>query len=83
VPTSVGKEVTESLEIPTIGIGAGPHTDGQVLVFHDFLGITPGRLPRFVKRYASLGEQISSAARDFAAEVASGAYPAAEHSYDP
>jgi 3-methyl-2-oxobutanoate hydroxymethyltransferase len=83
VPTSVGKEVTESLEIPTIGIGAGPHTDGQVLVFHDFLGITPGRLPRFVKRYASLGEQISSAARDFAAEVTSGAYPAAEHSYDP
>jgi 3-methyl-2-oxobutanoate hydroxymethyltransferase len=82
VPAAVGKEVTNSLDIPTIGIGAGPHTDGQVLVFHDFLGITPGRLPRFVKRYAALGEQMKAAAEDFAAEVASGAYPAPEHSYE-
>lgn len=82
VPSEVGKEVTESLEIPTIGIGAGPHTDGQVLVFHDFLGITPGRLPRFVKRYATVGEQMKTAAEQFAAEVASGAYPAPEHSYE-
>jgi 3-methyl-2-oxobutanoate hydroxymethyltransferase len=81
VPSDVGKEVTESLHIPTIGIGAGPHTYGQVLVFHDFLGITPGRLPRFVKRYASLGEELKAAAEAFAAEVASGAYPAPEHSY--
>ena len=81
VPSEVGKEVTESLHIPTIGIGAGPHTDGQVLVFHDFLGITPGRLPRFVKRYAGVGEQIKAAAEAFASEVASGAYPAPEHTY--
>ena len=81
VPSDVGKEVTDSLHIPTIGIGAGPHTDGQVLVFHDFLGITPGRLPRFVKRFGNVGEQIKAAAEAFAAEVASGAYPAPEHTY--
>ena len=81
VPSEVGKEVTDSLHIPTIGIGAGPHTDGQVLVFHDFLGITPGRLPRFVKRFGNVGEQIKAAAEAFAAEVASGAYPAPEHTY--
>lgn len=81
VPAELGKEVTGSLDIPTIGIGAGPHTDGQVLVFHDFLGITSGRLPRFVKRYAELGEQITRAARAFADDVASEAYPGPEHSY--
>ena len=82
VPSSLAAEVTESLEIPTIGIGAGPHCDGQVLVFHDFLGITPGRKPRFVKEYASVGASIAEAARRFAAEVAEGSYPAPEHSYD-
>jgi 3-methyl-2-oxobutanoate hydroxymethyltransferase len=82
VPSKVGKEVTDSLHIPTIGIGAGPHTDGQVLVFHDFLGLSAGRLPRFVKRYASLGEKIKAAARGFAEEVASGVYPGPEHTYD-
>lgn len=82
VPADLAKEVTDSLEIPTIGIGAGPHTDGQVLVFHDFLGITQGKLPRFVKRYANLGEDIRAAAQTFAAEVAGGTYPGPEHTYE-
>jgi 3-methyl-2-oxobutanoate hydroxymethyltransferase len=81
VPSEVAKEVTTALEVPTIGIGAGPHTDGQVLVWHDFLGITDGKLPRFVKRYASLGEEIKGAAARFAAEVAAGEYPGPEHTY--
>lgn len=81
VPSDVAKEVTDSLEIPTIGIGAGPHCDGQVLVFHDFLGITPGKLPRFVKRYANLGDEIRAAAEAYASEVAEGVYPGPEHSY--
>lgn len=82
VPADLAKEVTDSLEIPTIGIGAGPHTDGQVLVFHDFLGITQGKLPRFVKRYANLGDDIRAAAQTFAAEVAGGTYPGPEHTYE-
>lgn len=82
VPAGLARQVTESLEVPTIGIGAGPHTDGQVLVFHDFLGISGGRMPRFVKRYAELGDEIRAAAREFAAEVAAGAYPGPEHSYE-
>ncbi len=82
VPADLAKDVTDSLEIPTIGIGAGPHTDGQVLVFHDFLGITQGELPRFVKRYANLGDDIRAAAQTFAAEVAGGIYPAPEHTYE-
>lgn len=82
VPAELGAEVTRSLEIPTIGIGAGPGTDGQVLVWHDFLGITDGKLPRFVKRYANLGEQIKGAAAAFASEVADGTYPGPEHTYE-
>lgn len=81
VPSEVAGEVTGGLEIPTIGIGAGPHCDGQVLVFHDFLGITQGKLPRFVKHYANLGDEIRDAAQTFAAEVAGGTYPGPEHSY--
>jgi 3-methyl-2-oxobutanoate hydroxymethyltransferase len=82
VPSAVAKEVTGSLSVPTIGIGAGPHTDGQVLVLHDIVGLTHGRTPRFVKRYAEVGEAITGAARAFAEEVASGAYPAPEHTYE-
>jgi 3-methyl-2-oxobutanoate hydroxymethyltransferase len=67
--------------MPTIGIGAGPHCDGQVLVFHDIMGLS-GRVPKFVKRYAELGEEIRAAAEAFAADVAAGAFPDAEHSYD-
>lgn len=81
VPAPVAMEVTRTLEIPTIGIGAGPNCDAQVLVWHDFLGITEGPLPRFVKRYAELGEDIRRAARDFAREVRDGVYPGEEHTY--
>lgn len=82
VPSAVAAEVTRSLEIPTIGIGAGPSCDGQVLVWHDFLGITTGPAPKFVKRYATLADQIKQAAEAFASEVAAGTYPGPEHSYD-
>jgi 3-methyl-2-oxobutanoate hydroxymethyltransferase len=82
VPADLAADVTRSLSIPTIGIGAGPHCDGQVLVFHDFLGITTGKAPRFVKRYAALADEIVGAARTFASEVQSGAYPGPEHSYE-
>ncbi|MFN2526199.1 MAG: 3-methyl-2-oxobutanoate hydroxymethyltransferase [Actinomycetota bacterium] len=82
VPAAVAKEVTATLSIPTIGIGAGPDCDGQVLVFHDFLGINTGHTPKFVKRYADLGDEIKKAATEFQREVAEGVYPDAAHSYD-
>ncbi|MDR0358479.1 MAG: 3-methyl-2-oxobutanoate hydroxymethyltransferase [bacterium] len=81
VPSEVARSITEALTIPTIGIGAGPHCDGQVLVVHDLLGLTTGKTARFVKRYANLGEQIVEAAGAFAREVADGEYPGPEHSY--
>ncbi|MDQ4095362.1 MAG: 3-methyl-2-oxobutanoate hydroxymethyltransferase [Actinomycetota bacterium] len=82
VPGELAREVTSTVSVPTIGIGAGPHCDGQVLVYHDMLGITPGKPPKFVKRYAELGDEIARAARHFADEVAAGSYPGPEHSYD-
>lgn len=82
VPSELAQEITTSLSVPTIGIGAGPHTDGQVLVYHDMLGITEGKAPRFVKRYAELGSQIKDAAAAFKQEVAEGVYPAPEHTYE-
>jgi 3-methyl-2-oxobutanoate hydroxymethyltransferase len=82
VPSGVAQEVTASLHVPTIGIGAGPHCDGQVLVWHDFLGITTGKAPKFVKRYANLAAEIKQAATEFASEVADGVYPGPEHAYD-
>jgi 3-methyl-2-oxobutanoate hydroxymethyltransferase len=81
VPTEVGRRVTEAVEVPTIGIGAGPHTDAQVLVWHDLLGLTTGRLPRFVKQYADLRGEIAGAVKAFQHEVADGEYPAPEHTY--
>jgi 3-methyl-2-oxobutanoate hydroxymethyltransferase len=81
VPAHVAREVTSTLAIPTIGIGAGPDCDGQVLVWHDFLGISSGKLPRFVKRYAEVGESVTAAAKQFAREVAEGTYPGPEHTY--
>jgi 3-methyl-2-oxobutanoate hydroxymethyltransferase len=80
VPADLATAVTADLGIPTIGIGAGPGCDGQVLVFHDVAGITP-RVPRFVKRYASLGDEITRMAREFAADVEQGRFPAPEHTY--
>lgn len=81
VPAALGRAVTEAVTVPTIGIGAGGGTDAQVLVWHDFLGLTEGRLPRFVKQYANLRSEITAAVKTFASEVADGAYPGEEHSY--
>ncbi len=81
VPAPVAEEVTARLAIPTIGIGAGPGCDGQVLVYHDLLGLSEGHLPRFVKRYASLSREIRDALEAYAAEVRSGVFPGPEHTY--
>jgi 3-methyl-2-oxobutanoate hydroxymethyltransferase len=81
VPTALATRVTEALRIPTIGIGAGPGTDGQVLVFHDMLGITTGKAPKFVKRYANLAEEIGRAAGAYAEDVRKGTFPGPEHEY--
>ncbi len=81
VPAGLAREVTSSVDVPTIGIGAGPDCDGQVLVFHDFLGMSAAKDAKFVKRYASLGEEIRRAAAAFARDVADGTYPDAAHSY--
>ena len=81
VPNPVAERITGALAIPTIGIGAGPACDGQVLVFHDLLGLYEGRSPRFVKRYAELGVEIRAALERYAADVRSGAFPAEEHGY--
>jgi 3-methyl-2-oxobutanoate hydroxymethyltransferase len=81
VPADVAKRVTAELDIPTIGIGAGPDCDAQVLVWSDMAGMNRGRKPRFVKQYADVGAVLLDAARRFGAEVAEGRYPAEEHSY--
>jgi 3-methyl-2-oxobutanoate hydroxymethyltransferase len=81
IPAPVAARITRELAIPTIGIGAGPDCDGQVLVYHDLLGLTEGHLPRFVKRYASLSREIRDALEAYAAEVRSGAFPGPEHVY--
>ena len=82
VPTEAARRVTEQLAIPTIGIGAGPHCDGQVLISTEMLGLSAGPRPRFAKRYADLRSTIADAARTFADEVTRGAYPDHDHSYD-
>jgi 3-methyl-2-oxobutanoate hydroxymethyltransferase len=81
VPSDLAERVTRSLSIPTIGIGAGPATDAQVLVWQDLAGLTPGRAPKFVKRYADLGAQLSQAVSSWADDVVSGQYPGPEHEY--
>ena len=81
VPSDVSRELTERLEIPTIGIGAGPHVDGQVLVYHDMLGLTRGHVPRFVKRYAELAQASQAAIEAFVGEVQRGAFPGPEHGF--
>lgn len=82
VPADVAKRVTGELAIPTIGIGAGPDCDAQVLVWSDMAGMNRGRKPRFVKQYADLGDVLLGAARRFAEDVRGGEYPDADHSYD-
>jgi 3-methyl-2-oxobutanoate hydroxymethyltransferase len=81
VPAPVAERVTRSLEIPTIGIGAGAGTDGQVLVWHDLLGLYEGRAPRFVKRYAQLGDDIRRALERYVADVRERRFPEEVHTY--
>lgn len=81
VPAPVAARITEQLSIPTIGIGAGADCDGQVLVWHDLLGLYEGHSPRFVKRYADLAGEIQRALEAYAAEVRSGAFPEEQHTY--
>jgi len=82
VPAPAAARVTKALHIPTIGIGAGPDCDAQVLVWQDMAGLRGGKPPRFVKRYADLRGTLADAARAYAAEVAGGTFPAAEHSFE-
>lgn len=81
VPAELARLVTERLHVPTIGIGAGPHCDGQVLVFHDVVGLFSGFTPTFVKRYTEAGNAIRDALQRYREEVASGAFPAREQSF--
>ena len=81
VPRSLAAEVTAALSIPTIGIGAGPDCDAQVLVVYDLLGITRGPMPKFVRAYAQIGEEVIAATRAFADDVAAGSFPDDAHSY--
>ncbi len=82
VPSAAAKAVTEALSIPTISVGAGPDCDGQLLVWTDWAGFTTGRIPRFVKQYAQIGQALEAAAIAFREDVESGAYPAPEHEYE-
>jgi len=82
IPAELARRISEALAIPTIGIGAGPGCDGQVLVLHDMLGLNDAFSPKFLKRYAGLAEAVRGAAREFAEEVRAGDYPGREHSFD-
>ena len=81
MPRKVAKTITAEISIPTIGIGAGPDCDGQVLVSCDMLGLTTGFEPKFLKRYADLRTSVLTAAQRYARDVATGEFPAAEHSF--
>jgi 3-methyl-2-oxobutanoate hydroxymethyltransferase len=82
VPADVAAQVTKELTIPTIGIGAGPDCDAQVLVWPDMAGLTGGRVPRFVRRYADLRADLLRAAQEYADDVRTGSFPTAEHSFE-
>ena len=81
VPDAVARLVTDSVAVPTIGIGAGRHCDGQVLVLHDLLGLDEGRTPKFVRRYASLAADATAAVERFAADVRGGRFPSSDETY--
>jgi 3-methyl-2-oxobutanoate hydroxymethyltransferase len=82
IPSDLAKQITESILIPTIGIGAGPDTDAQVIVWQDLVGLTAGPKPKFVKNYLNLRQEIEKAVKDFSSDVATGKYPDKEHSYE-
>src|SRR4029077_3587074 len=81
IPSAVTEELMPHVQIPVIGIGAGPATDGQVLVFHDLFGIREGLGPRFVKRYANLQQEMNAGVAAYAEDVRPRRYPAPEHTY--
>ncbi|MFE9842721.1 3-methyl-2-oxobutanoate hydroxymethyltransferase [Streptomyces goshikiensis] len=81
VPAELAAEVTRSLHIPTVGIGAGPECDAQVLVWTDMMGLTGGKMPKFVKQYANLRQTMGDAAKAFAQDVVGGAFPQEEHAF--
>ena len=82
IPTPIATKITESLEIPTIGIGAGPNCDGQVLVLHDLVGLFERFVPKFVKRYAECGKAIREAVARYGDEVKRGEFPGPEHQFE-
>lgn len=82
IPRTLAAQVTAALRIPTIGIGAGPDCDGQVLVLYDLLGLAPGTAPRFVRRFLEGGRDVPAALAAYVAAVKDGSFPAAEHCYD-
>ncbi|HET9679262.1 MAG TPA: 3-methyl-2-oxobutanoate hydroxymethyltransferase [Gammaproteobacteria bacterium] len=82
VPSALAAEITRTAHVPVIGIGAGPDTDGQILVLYDMLNITPGKKPRFAKNYLTPGETLDSAVQCFIKEVKTGAYPQPEHGFE-
>ncbi|MEM4658882.1 MAG: 3-methyl-2-oxobutanoate hydroxymethyltransferase, partial [Candidatus Methanosuratincola sp.] len=82
IPSSLAERITESIGIPTIGIGAGPHCDGQVMVINDLIGLTEEPLPRFVKRFANVRETVLRSVAEFSKEVREGSFPGPEHCYD-
>lgn len=81
IPSELGQRITEAVSIPTIGIGAGPSCDGQVLVCYDFLGMYPSLKPKFVKHFAELGAQIVAATQSYVKEVQDGSFPSAAHGF--
>ncbi len=81
MPSDVAKQITEAVDIPTIGIGAGPECDGQVLVVNDVLGLTTGHVPKFAKRYADLAAAMANAFTAYRGDVESGAFPSEEYTY--
>ncbi len=81
IPSLLAKRVAEELAIPVIGIGAGPHVDGQVLVMHDMLGINKGFSPRFLRRYANLFEEITNAVQNYIKDVKTADFPSEKESY--
>ena len=82
IPADIGEKITQSLRIPTIGIGAGPNCDGQVLVINDMLGLTSGYVPSFVKAYANIKDIVSNATIEWCEEVRDGTFPDDAHSFD-
>lgn len=82
MPTALGQRITQAISIPTIGIGAGPHCDGQVLVLHDMLGITPGKRPKFSKDFLAGRDSVAAAIAAYVQDVRDGAFPAPEHGFN-